>query len=276
LQAGDRKFHKADTNKVDPNSFGDFRGILVWANLTAFSPQTLQVSTLFSFASTIEDNTFPPAEFSDGFRSIAISGRDLFPQLSSSFVVVDGSTNKYPFDQYYMIGQVTVRDNTNATARIKPALPLAVTVTGAIDGWEVNVDVNDGEAALEGVVFIEATMRRSIVTIFFSLFIMTLMWILSLSLFILTVTLYTRRRKVEPPTIAVAGALLFALPGLRNTQPGIPVLGCTADTAGFFWNMLLIALSIVLMMWNYIFRYQAEPKPKKEVSADSLTLNVVA
>ena len=141
-----------------------------------------------------------------------------------------------------------------------------------------HINLTDGEGTTENVVFIEAEFKRSVVTQFFSMFIITIMWVLSLSLFTLTITLYTRRRKVEPPTIAVAGALLFALPGLRNAQPGIPTLGCAADTAGFFWNMLLIALSIVLMMWNYIFKYTAEPRPqpKKEEEGSNLTMNIIA
>ena len=47
LQAGNRKFHKADTNKVDPNDPGDFRGILVWANITGMNPQTLPIHVCF-------------------------------------------------------------------------------------------------------------------------------------------------------------------------------------------------------------------------------------
>jgi hypothetical protein len=276
LQAGDRKFNKAATNRVDPASPGDFEGILAFANITGFNPATLQVPTQFLFVNNLENATFPPAEFSDGQRLIAISGRDLFPIVTTSFVIADGTPNKYPFDRYYMYASITLRDNANATARTKAAFPLAVSVTGAIDSWDVDISLTDGEGLLSGVVLMEVEFKRSIVTQFFSMFIITVMWVLSLSLFSLTVTIYTRRRKVEPPTIAVAGALLFALPGLRNTQPGIPVLGCTADTAGFFWNMLLIALSIVLLMFNYMIRYTAEPKPQpKREEASSLTLNVV-
>ncbi|KAI8926398.1 hypothetical protein BC831DRAFT_229063 [Entophlyctis helioformis] len=43
--------------------------------------------------------------------------------------------------------------------------------------------------------------------------------------------------------MAVATALLFALPALRNSQPGAPPIGCTADVAGFFWNMLITGLA---------------------------------
>ena len=47
-------------------------------------------------------------------------------------------------------------------------------------------------------------------------------------------------------------AVLFAIPQLRNVQPGIPSIGCASDTVGFFWNMALIAVALLLLMWNYI------------------------
>ena len=46
------------------------------------------------------------------------------------------------------------------------------------------------------------------------------MWVLSVSMTALSITLWTRGRKVEPPTIAVATSMLFALPAIRNAQPG--------------------------------------------------------
>lgn len=54
--------------------------------------------------------------------------------------------------------------------------------------------------------------------------------------FALACSVWIRHRKVEPPTIAVNAALLFALPALRNTQPGVPPVGALIDVCGFFWN----------------------------------------
>ncbi len=69
------------------------------------------------------------------------------------------------------------------------------------------------------------------------------MWVLSLTILTLAVTLWFRERKVEPGTIGISTGLLFALPAIRNTQPGAPIIGCIADTSGFFWNMALVALA---------------------------------
>jgi hypothetical protein len=109
---------------------------------------------------------------------------------------------------------------------------------------------------------------RSHTTILFSVFIALSMWILSLTTFILAFTLCYRQRKVEPPTIAVACALLFALPAIRNIQPGAPTIGVTIDTVGFMWNMILVLSACVMLMWNYILKYKKDPTERYEERDD--------
>jgi hypothetical protein len=38
---------------------------------------------------------------------------------------------------------------------------------------------------------------------------------------------FTNLGFAEPPLIAILGTLLFAMPAVRNVQPGIPTIGCT-------------------------------------------------
>ena len=107
--------------------------------------------------------------------------------------------------------------------------------------------------------------RRSGVTVFFALFVGLLMWLLSISALIIAISIWMRERKVEPPTIAVMAALLFALPAMRNSQPGIPGIGTSSDVASFFWAMALVSISLILLMANYIMMYKAEkPVAEKE------------
>jgi hypothetical protein len=69
------------------------------------------------------------------------------------------------------------------------------------------------------------------------------MWVLSLTILTLSATIWFRERKVEPPIISLCASLMFALPAIRNTQPGAPIIGCTADVGGFFWNMALVSFA---------------------------------
>jgi hypothetical protein len=57
--------------------------------------------------------------------------------------------------------------------------------------------------------------------------------------------------------------MLFALPALRNIQPGVPPIGSSEDLAGFMWNMLLIAAAIITCLINYIrkFRFDGAAAP---------------
>jgi hypothetical protein len=92
------------------------------------------------------------------------------------------------------------------------------------------------------------------------------MWGLSLSIFVAAMSIWFREKKVELPLIAISTALLFALPNVRNSQPGVPsIAGTTADSeymfglhfglslilthlcvvVGFFWNLLLVAIRYV-------------------------------
>ena len=57
------------------------------------------------------------------------------------------------------------------------------------------------------------------------------MWCLSGGLFIAAMSVFFRGKKVELPLVAISTAMLFALPNVRNSQPGIPaVAGTTSDS----------------------------------------------
>jgi hypothetical protein len=112
------------------------------------------------------------------------------------------------------------------------------------------------------------TCVRSATTKFFSLFIAACMWLLSISAFILASSVWFAGGKIEPPTIGLTAALLFALPAIRNTQPGVPSIGITIDVAGFLWNMFLIFSSCISLIWNYILKYEGGKNAPDELSTN--------
>ncbi|KAI8893972.1 hypothetical protein BC833DRAFT_606690 [Globomyces pollinis-pini] len=92
------------------------------------------------------------------------------------------------------------------------------------------------------------------------------MWALSVSAFTVAATAWTRKKPAELGAVAMSATLLFALPAVRNCQPGIPAIGITADIAGFFFNMFLIAIALILNMWSYILnRKKDTPKPAPQL-----------
>jgi Domain of unknown function (DUF4436) len=169
--------------------------------------------------------------------------------------------------------RLTAFANTNDTkTRCEVAL------TGALQGFNIAFTAvesqnSDGAFVLATVTFnlTKISARRSATTIFFSIFIVVCMWLLSMTAFILAFTLWFRHRKVEPPTIGFVASLLFALPAIRNTQPGVPGIGCTIDVSGFLWNMFLVLVASLLLMWNYIIKYTKEKAPTKSYSNPNMS-----
>lgn len=151
-------------------------------------------------------------------------------------------------------------------------VPISLSIQNNVEGWQMATalkDVSDNEFQ---VIMVEITMYRGPTHIFFSLFIASLMWLLSFSLFWLAFTLCMRRRKVEPPTIAVGTSMIFALPAIRNVQPGSPPIGCTADFIGFFWALMLVSAGSLILLLNYIKMYKADPIVLKEILVDNSEL----
>lgn len=47
---------------------------------------------------------------------------------------------------------------------------------------------------------------------------------------------------------------------MRNNVPGNPAIGVTFDVASYFWCILIVAVSVIMLMWNYIVMYKSEKK----------------
>ncbi|GIM06233.1 hypothetical protein Vretimale_10583, partial [Volvox reticuliferus] len=94
---------------------------------------------------------------------------------------------------------------------------------------------------------------RSAISRFISIFIVLVMWLLSIIVF--TQALYTVWYRKFDNSIEMATfttALLFALPQLRNAQPGIPTeANLVIDMTGFIWNMALVSISCIIYIWSF-------------------------
>lgn len=50
------------------------------------------------------------------------------------------------------------------------------------------------------------------------------------------------------------GAMLFALPVIRNTMPGVPGIGTLAVYTVYFWALLTVALCLLVIVVTYLRR----------------------
>jgi len=175
-----------------------------------------------------------------------------------------GNPNNYPFDLY----------NTSIfiQALIPPnqSLPLLVFTQGAVQGSIYTTQfqglTNDSGSDDGSAVSVNFYIRRSTTTRVFAVIIFLLMWCLSLSIFIAAMSVWFRGKNAELPMVSILTALLFALPNIRNSQPGVPSpVGTTEDMVGFFWNILLVASSAIFLLVKWILQNKRSPPNRTDV-----------
>jgi len=109
------------------------------------------------------------------------------------------------------------------------------------------------------------TITRGSVVRFFSIFVLILMWLLSSFELAMAVDhVVVRPRQVLSPTIGFGVSMMFALPAVRSTQPGIPGMGCLVDVAGFFWNMAMISCAVLLLLCSVCWAVPAPASSRKQ------------
>ncbi|KAG2435122.1 hypothetical protein HXX76_007207 [Chlamydomonas incerta] len=84
----------------------------------------------------------------------------------------------------------------------------------------------------------------------FCIIIFTMMWLLTLvcTAHAFYILFLARARPVGLEPAGFAATLLFALPAVREVQPGVPPMGATIDVVGFFFNMTLLSIVCVLLV----------------------------
>ncbi|KAJ3334264.1 hypothetical protein HDU76_003913 [Blyttiomyces sp. JEL0837] len=191
-----------------------------------------------------------------------MSSQDFTAKFSS------GDPNSYPFEFYdsptLEITASTLTPSTSPNSSlIYTPIPLQVSIVGALQTYTISLpSIYDHSLAMDGsLIDFQVRVGRSFTTKLFSLFVMFVMWGLSLLTFAVGLTPWIRRYRIEAPTLAIANTLLFALPALRNSQPGAPPIGATADVVSFFWCEMLTATSSALMLLNYIYFSHKPPQP---------------
>lgn len=131
-------------------------------------------------------------------------------------------------------------------------IPIGVDFSGSISGFKI--DATKAKESQDDFVGIDMTISRAATTKFFSLFVMVMMWGLTISVLLLTLSVVLRGRKVELAMFSFTAALLFAFATVRNAQPGTPPIGTYSDFISFFWAEVIIALCLVVLVFTWLLR----------------------
>jgi hypothetical protein len=133
------------------------------------------------------------------------------------------------------------------------SIPVAVQLGGSVAGLRIDTDY-DKENNKPDHAVIDISIQRATTAMFFSVFIMIAMWALTCGVVFLVYRVFAGHRKIEISMFSFLGALLFAFPALRNSQPGTPPIGTLSDFIAFFWAEVIIALSLLTVVICWLVR----------------------
>jgi len=230
------------------------------ATVNSFDPNSKTGPTLtltLSFGGIVNQSasaTLPDPIQIDIQKTTNFSANQDIPDQAIS-LNAPGNPNNFPFDTY----EATLF----LSASILPSgndLPLTIFIIGDVQGFIYTTQFqslgnNDGSS-----IQMTVDIQRSATTKIFAVVIFILMWCLSLSVFIAAMSVTFREKKAELPLVSISTALLFALPNIRNSQPGVPTpVGTTEDMVGFFWNILLVAVSSITLLGKWVMQNKRPP-----------------
>jgi Domain of unknown function (DUF4436) len=168
--------------------------------------------------------------------------------------IYEGEPMDYPFDNhtaelsFFFEPAAAKGGETGGTESI----PVSVELRGSVAGLRIDTEYAKENAPDHTV--IEINLQRATTAIFFSVFIMAAMWALAIGVICLVYRVFAGQRKIEISMFSFLGALLFAFPALRNSQPGTPPIGTLSDFLAFFWAEVIIALSLLSVVLRWLIK----------------------
>lgn len=192
----------------------------------------------------------------DGYLggSINLSGGEIPPPVQL-VLDLDGDLSQYPFDSYASALQVRLTrvvksaDGTGTTKSEEP-VPTRLAVSAKQHDWAVTSSPADSWD--DGAIRVDLGARRGGAMRAFALFELLVMIALASIAVAMTYTTLVTGRPLEFSMFVWLGAMLFALPAVRNTMPGVPGVGTVLDYAGFFWCLIAVAACLITAAITYI------------------------
>jgi hypothetical protein len=162
--------------------------------------------------------------------------------------IYEGEPMDYPFDKH----SAELSFAFQGAGGGNESVPVAVELRGSVAGLRIDTEYAKENTPEHAV--IDINLERASTARFFSIFIMIAMWALVGGVVFLVFRVLAGHRKIEISMFSFLGALLFAFPALRNSQPGTPPIGTLSDFLAFFWAEVIIALSLLSVVICWLVR----------------------
>ena len=105
-------------------------------------------------------------------------------------------------------------------------------------------------------------MRRARNVVAVSIVVMSVMFILAISVMVMALRVAASPEAMNLLPLSLCVTLIFGLPALRNTQPGVPGIGALCDYLSFIWAEFIVATSAIGLAWTWILRSIREQRAK--------------
>jgi len=192
------------------------------------------------------------------YKSVQLSSKTVVTEQEAS-AMVDGDVSLYPFDTF-TVDLPFAATKTDPLADTKAeSLSWAALAYGVMQNFRFQFIFQRDPSS--SIVTLTVNVRRSPTARGFSIFIVSLMWLLTLGAVTIAFQIFLRGREIPANKISAIVSLLFALPSVRNTQPAVPPIGTLLDTVGLFWNMVLVAMSAIYVMFTYVSQGSDPKRP---------------
>jgi hypothetical protein len=194
---------------------------------------------------------------------------------------LDGNVNRYPFDRHRAdIWVIMTTPNRGPQSQPRPSdaatepnipsemsgklelgaaelqsseqIPLSLDLSASIPGLKFSGTINETQA--REIDHVDLIVRRTNSVIAFSFLSMLLMMTLAISVLMMAVRATTSDRELDLLPLSLSITLIFGLPALRNTQPGVPPLGAISDYVSFIWAENIVAVSAIVIMGTWLVR----------------------
>jgi hypothetical protein len=164
-----------------------------------------------------------------------------------------GALENYPVDRYD--GTLRIRVVEGKQPAGGAPVPVRLTTWEEIAGWEVTTARSNpaGDAGDAGL-SLSVRAQRPAAQVFFAFILFAAMILIAASALTIGGLVFLGARKVEATLISALGAMVFAVPALRNVLPGAPPLGVRADAFVFLWVQLAVILCLTLFVVTWARR----------------------
>jgi Domain of unknown function (DUF4436) len=105
-------------------------------------------------------------------------------------------------------------------------------------------------------------MRRARNVVTVSIVVMSVMFILAISVMVMALRVAASPSEINLLPLSLCVTLIFGLPALRNTQPGVPGIGALCDYLSFIWAEFIVTTSAIALAWTWVIRTIRDQRPK--------------